>query len=90
MLTLKNNKKGSGAVAKKQLFCNPIFFGFANVLFCVWGVVSLMRPSGAKCGGKKIKAHAVMFALEEFIFVLFILSLKRVEFTFGLYGNVLR
>lgn len=48
-----NNKKGSGALGKKALL-QPDFSRVSKcAFFSAWGVVSPMRPKGAKCGGKK-------------------------------------
>jgi len=40
-------------VEKKQLFCNPIFLGFANVLFGAQGVVDPNAPIRRKERGGK-------------------------------------
>jgi hypothetical protein len=54
--------------------------GIANVLQLAWGVVDPNATIGRKVrGGKKLKPHAVGFALVEIIFVLLILSLSSLD-----------
>jgi hypothetical protein len=83
-IKLKKNKKRTGAREKKQLFCKLklwlLSWGMQMCCFCAWGVVFPNATIGRKVrGGKKSKPHAEGFAIVEFIFVLYILSLSRLH-----------